>query len=195
MMMRSTPAFSVIVDTGQLPHAPTRVTWTTSSASMPLKTMSPPSLWSAGRIASIASSTPASRSSMVSVDMFVSLPPCGPGYPARGRPLAGELALRSPLSTTPSISHASPGPPNRCPQGPQLRGEIGVAPVDVMRLQHPRLAVGRQAGEHQGRPRPHVLGPHRRAREPLDAPDDRVAAVVADVGAHAVELVDEPEAV
>src|SRR5207245_10692730 len=37
MMMRSTPAFSVIIETGQVPQAPTRVTWTALSASMPLK--------------------------------------------------------------------------------------------------------------------------------------------------------------
>ena len=57
MMIRSTPALSVIIDTGQVPQAPTSETCTTPSSSMPLKTMSPPSLWSAGRIASIASRT------------------------------------------------------------------------------------------------------------------------------------------
>ena len=37
MMIRSTPALSVIVDTGHVPHAPTSSTWTTLSASMLLE--------------------------------------------------------------------------------------------------------------------------------------------------------------
>ena len=37
MMIRSTPAFSVIVETGQVPHAPTSSTWTTPSSSIVLE--------------------------------------------------------------------------------------------------------------------------------------------------------------
>src|SRR5204863_435768 len=82
MMIRSTPALRVIIDTGHVPHAPTSVTWTALSASMPLKMMSPPSLWSAGRMASMASRTPASRSSVsVSVGMCS---PLGGSDPAPG---------------------------------------------------------------------------------------------------------------
>src|SRR2546421_9102472 len=95
MMMRSTPAFSVIIETGQVPQAPTRVTWTALSASMPLKMMSPPSLWRAGRMASMASRTPASRSSVfVSVGIGM-CSPLGGSDPAPGSTLL--------------FSHAFPG--------------------------------------------------------------------------------------
>src|SRR5437868_1798838 len=91
MMIRSTPALRVIIDTGQVPHAPTSVTWTALSASMPLKMMSPPSLWSAGRMASMASRTPASRSSVsVSVGMR--------------SPLDGSARLRVQRSYSPTPS-------------------------------------------------------------------------------------------
>src|SRR5438105_931455 len=93
MMIRSTPALRVIIDTGQVPHAPTSVTWTALSASMPLKMMSPPSLWSAGRMASMASRTPASRSS---VSVSVSVGMCSP--------LGGSARLRVQRSYSPTPS-------------------------------------------------------------------------------------------
>ena len=57
-MIRSMPAFSVSVDAGHVPHAPTSVTVTTPvSSSTSRRKMSPPSACRAGRMASIVSST------------------------------------------------------------------------------------------------------------------------------------------
>src|SRR5262245_1822552 len=191
MMIRSTPAFRVIIDTGHVPHAPTRVTWTPPSASMPLKTMSPPSLCSAGRMASIASRTPASLSSVsVSVGMDYSVAVFGPGSPRPTPPFSHGFPRRQ----EPPRS-AGPDPADVGAERPELAGEIDVPTVDVEGIEHAGLALGGEAGDDEGSARPHVLGTHRRPGQPVDTPDDGVATLVADVGAHPVELVDEPEAV
>ncbi len=74
-------------------------------------------------------------------------------------------------------------------------GEIGVAAVDVERVEHGGLAVGGQPREHQRRAGAHVERAYRRRRQPVDPADHRVATFVADVGTHAVQLGHEPEAV
>ncbi len=74
-----------------------------------------------------------------------------------------------------------------------MGGEVGVAPVDVLALVHHGLALRGQARDRERGTGAHVEGLHRRTGEPLDPAHDRVAALVADVGAHARELVDELE--
>ena len=62
-------------------------------------------------------------------------------------------------------------------------------------IEHNGVAVGGQAGEDQRRARAHVERAHRRPRQPRHPADHRVATLVADVRAHAVELGDKPESV
>src|SRR6476659_4628030 len=180
MMIRWTPAFSVMVDTGQVPHAPTSSTWTTPASSTSLKTMSPPSAWSAGRIASIASRMPVS---MVSVDIGVAPP--GPSNPQTTAPLPISLVLVGSASDAVDVgAEAGEG-----------ADEVRVGPVDVVPFVHHGAAVTPEAGERERGTGPHVQGPHRGTREPGDAPDHRIPPLGAHVGAHADELVDEREAV
>src|SRR5262249_3716010 len=100
--------------------------------------------------------------------------------------------LPSPAGTSRS---AGPHPADVGAERPELPGEVGVPPIDVEGIEHESLAVGGEAGDDERGPRPYVLGPHRCPRQAVDAPHDRVTTLVANVGAHAVELVDEPEAV
>src|SRR5436853_431478 len=152
------------------------------------------SLWSAGRMASMASRTPASRSS---VSVSVSVGMCSP--------LGGSDPAPGP---TPLFSHAFPGreephsssgggpdAPDVGAEGLELTGEIGIPAIDVVRIEDAGLAVGGEPGDHEGGAGAHVLSAHGCAGEPVHAPDHRVAPRGADVGAHAVELVDEPEPV
>src|SRR6266699_3861842 len=159
MMIRSTPALRVIIDTGHVPHAPTSVTWTALSASMPLKTMSPPSLWSAGRMASMASRTPASRSS-VSVSMSVGM--CSPL--GRSDPAPGPTLLFSHAFPGREEPHSSSGGGRDAPdvgaEGLELTGEIGITAIDVVRVEDAGLAVGGEPGDHEGGAGAHVLGAH-----------------------------------
>src|SRR5947209_11354390 len=58
--IRSTPPFSVSHEIEQESQAPDSFTWTTPSSVTPRKSMSPPSIWRAGRMASMASRMAAS---------------------------------------------------------------------------------------------------------------------------------------
>src|SRR3954454_18535131 len=160
MMIRSTPALSVIIDTGHVPHAPTSETCTTASSSMPLKTMSPPSLWSAGRIASIASRTP---SSMLATSSAIRSP--------NRRTHAAQPVQYRACSPTPSTrAVSSPSVVESLDvgaQGLQTTGEVGIAALDVLTVVHDRLAVGHQTREHERGARPDVGGTHGSSRQPL----------------------------
>src|SRR5215218_8633335 len=119
MMMRSTPALSVCMEIGQVPQAPTRVTCTTPASSRLSNTMSPPSLWSAGRISSIASRTrPSSSAGSSSVSIGIT-----------------ELLSQAYLGATPPVSQAFPDPEDWGPRSPlggcldPVERRLHVAPV------------------------------------------------------------------
>jgi MFS family permease len=76
----------------------------------------------------------------------------------------------------------------------QTLHEVLVAAVDVVGVVNLSLAVSPECGNGEGGTGTDVVGPHRGSREPLDAPDDRMVALGADVGAHAHQLVDVAEA-
>ena len=174
MMIRSTPALSVIIDTGQVPQAPTSVTCTTPSSSSAWKMMSPPSLWRAGRIASIASRmsffhcrpcrAPCRFLRRDRCPTGVNTSPVSQVVPGRAR-LPGVGAAESGTAQSRRSTSA--------PEGPQRGRQVGVAPVDVLAVVDDGLAVGDEAGEHEGGAGPHVGRRHRRAREALDAAHDR----------------------
>src|SRR5574341_1269150 len=147
MMMRSTPALSVIIETGQVPQAPTSVTWTTLSASMPLNSMSPPSLWSAGRMASIASRTLGSSSSVLAVSVSVGI------RNSRNQPVQPPQYRRC------SLRLIHPGHVGA--ERAELARKVGVAAVDVVRIEHFGLPVGAESGEHERGAGADVEGAHR----------------------------------
>src|SRR5262249_59402169 len=77
---------------------------------------------------------------------------------------------------------AGPDPADVGAERLQLPGEVGVAAVHVEGIEHEGLAVGGEAGDHEGGTRSHVLSADRRARQPVDTAHDRVTTLVADVG-------------
>src|SRR5690349_9757740 len=152
--------------------------------------MSPPSLCSAGRMASMASRIPSSMLAMSS-DMNTSNAQYRALYSwvatrirSAASPRAGTLATPGQFAALLRRSAHGGVRPARSVEAvdvgaerAEVAGKIRIAALDVLAVVDRGLAVGDEPGEHERRARPHIGRPDRRARQPRDTPHDRVAAL------------------
>ena len=220
MMIRSTPALSVCIEMGQVPHAPDQAhvdhTVVVELAELDVAAValqrradeldgiadallqlggfeigvdrhenSPLTIGSFAAPQDTCGGTThfptADGRQLVPVDWLTR---CATGYRRRG-PLAPSVdsllvwltrcapyrrrSLRA-LTAPPAPASADDlraSPDHVGAERPQAGGEVGVAPIDVMGVEHDGLALGGEPGEHQGGPRPHVERPHRRTGQAL----------------------------
>ena len=75
------------------------------------------------------------------------------------------------------------------PHAGELAHNVLITPLDVVDTADLRSALGRQPGNHHGRPGPQVAGLDLGAGEALHPLNDGDLAVHLDLGAHATELI------